>query len=1103
MANTSPTTFHQLELAVTAVKGKFDSLEDIYATKAEVGSPLVAALKADMTDHDKIYVYTGSESGMTSGHWYYWNGSAWADGGVYNSTAFITDETLTLSGQAADSKVVGDKFDVVDETLEDLEERKVDYNATADDLTSGQTKQLLSTTYVEDSEPYIFRTSGGSADIGNIEQGAIVGGSVPWNQLVQNGDFAIKSIWSVSSGMSYTVANNIASIVYPEISGSAVRRIGQYVNLVEDHKYLITFDINSEIAYSQYFSYAGSNGSALSSKNFALPANEWVQVSRIEAAKVSGSNIFLIGRNGAISSEYILKLKNVNIIDLTLLFGTTIADYIYNLEQANAGAGVAWVRRYFPNDFYSYNPGSMESVQVSAHKMVGFNAYNPTTGTARVLGGMAYQITGAYTALAIDGAEITPDADGIFTPSENSTLTVTGGDSTTTCVHLVWSGYRNGEYEEYIEHTYSLDDTLTLRGIPRLDANDKLYFDGDVYKADGTVTRRYGIVDLGTLNWVRTSGGVDDGYIFYALYNTAALPMRCTKYSYAGSAAGNSGAFNKGDKTLSRISSGTRIYIRDDAYTDVATFLAAMQGVMLVYGSPEPTTETALPFAENQTVDDFGTEEYVDYAYEQGLRDVKIPVGHETKYLANLRDKVQHLPSPANGDGLYMIRQEGSQMTLTDTTAITANFADGFDPAKTYETGDPVMYNMNLYLRRQGAASAGEWNPANWARVTVGEYLKLITMLYADTGDWNVIDKIVKSGIAKAVLPVGRQIEDTWSESEDSTVYTVPWDIVHHYDNGDMAIKWHYTTPTGVPFDEPEAVFYAPAGGLAAGQYYIVIGSAYGNGWVVGDKINFTLNSAMDEGDQFVIATATNSDTNPTNARTWRVYAKGSTVVKDTGTTSNSSVGTNLGTIAPESASKTNGIFNSPPRIVYGYNRWSQSAWRQWANSLAPAGEWWEPQNPWDRPPAVAATLRGLLAGFSADFLAVLQPVAVTTALNTVEGLEDATETTYDKIFLPSMTQMYATEQYAEDEPWEYYQTLAAQAGVTGRFKTGSSNVYEVLKNYSIADTTSAVNARLRSAARGNASYTWYVNSTGYFTSATASTAFRGCPACILKKSST
>ena len=80
----------------------------IAALQGAVGSPLVAATAAAMTDHTKIYVYTGSESGKTAGHWYYWNGSAWTDGGVYNSTAVNTDKTLSVSGSAADAKATGD-----------------------------------------------------------------------------------------------------------------------------------------------------------------------------------------------------------------------------------------------------------------------------------------------------------------------------------------------------------------------------------------------------------------------------------------------------------------------------------------------------------------------------------------------------------------------------------------------------------------------------------------------------------------------------------------------------------------------------------------------------------------------------------------------------------------------------------------------------------------------------------------------------------------------------------------------------------------------------------------------------------------------------------
>ena len=80
----------------------------MFATKAQVGTPLVAATAAAMTDQTKIYVYTGNETGYTAGDWYYYDGSAWADGGVYNSSAVQTDTTLSVSGMAADAKETGD-----------------------------------------------------------------------------------------------------------------------------------------------------------------------------------------------------------------------------------------------------------------------------------------------------------------------------------------------------------------------------------------------------------------------------------------------------------------------------------------------------------------------------------------------------------------------------------------------------------------------------------------------------------------------------------------------------------------------------------------------------------------------------------------------------------------------------------------------------------------------------------------------------------------------------------------------------------------------------------------------------------------------------------
>lgn len=87
---------------------------------AYYGSPLVASTVAGMTDHNRVYVYTGSESGYTAGNWYYWNGSAWTSGGVYNAVAVSTDTSLTIAGKAADAKAAGDRLTAAENDLSDV-----------------------------------------------------------------------------------------------------------------------------------------------------------------------------------------------------------------------------------------------------------------------------------------------------------------------------------------------------------------------------------------------------------------------------------------------------------------------------------------------------------------------------------------------------------------------------------------------------------------------------------------------------------------------------------------------------------------------------------------------------------------------------------------------------------------------------------------------------------------------------------------------------------------------------------------------------------------------------------------------------------------------
>ena len=96
-----------------------------------------------------------------------------------------------------------------------------------------------------------------------------------------------------------------------------------------------------------------------------------------------------------------------------------------------------------------------------------------------------------------------------------------------------------------------------------------------------------------------------------------------------------------------------------------------------------------------------------------------------------------------------------------------------------------------------------------------------------------------------------------------------------------------------------------------------------------------------------------------------------------------------------------------------GNNRWSVSNIRQWLNSGGAAGSWWSAQHEYDAPPIAAnvshaagayADAPGFLAGFSADVLQHFTDITNTTNLNNVDG--GGTETTVDKVFLPSFTEM-------------------------------------------------------------------------------------------------
>ena len=86
---------------------------------ARSGNYITATTAAEMDNEDAIYVYTGSETGYNQGHLYYWDGTAFVDGGEYNGARAEIDPTLSHTGKAADAKKTGDAIAELNGSLAD------------------------------------------------------------------------------------------------------------------------------------------------------------------------------------------------------------------------------------------------------------------------------------------------------------------------------------------------------------------------------------------------------------------------------------------------------------------------------------------------------------------------------------------------------------------------------------------------------------------------------------------------------------------------------------------------------------------------------------------------------------------------------------------------------------------------------------------------------------------------------------------------------------------------------------------------------------------------------------------------------------------------
>lgn len=166
-------------------------------------------------------------------------------------------------------------------------------------------------------------------------------------------------------------------------------------------------------------------------------------------------------------------------------------------------------------------------------------------------------------------------------------------------------------------------------------------------------------------------------------------------------------------------------------------------------------------------------------------------------------------------------------------------------------------------------------------------------------------------------------------------------------------------------------------------------------------------------------------------------------------------------------------------RRNYGNNRYSQSNMRQWLNKKGTG--WYSAQHGSDQAPNTANvsynpydTEAGFLSGFTQEFIDAILPTNLTVVKASVDG--GGTETTSDKVFLPSTTEVGLANEggVAEEYKWPLFTSNASrQANPTAQAVSAS--------NY----TNTSLNANspwywwLRTPSAGNVNVVRFVSSDG------------------------
>lgn len=341
-----------------------------------------------------------------------------------------------------------------------------------------------------------YRPTGGNADIGTgtARIKKLLGKSIIWNQLIENGDFsdgvtgwaAYRSTVELANGfvtITPTVTDNTAGYATPENAN---------IKWISGHKYLILAIVKGNVGVN--LSFSAYYGGFQTATTFA-PNGNWERMAKIltitnTEAAFSKLRVSLVQSVDASLRPYYL--RSIMVKDLTDEFGV-----------GKEPATIEEFEELYRLNYYGFNPGTIKNVTATGLKTIGFNQWDEQweLGGYDVNTGAPTNVTDKIRSKNDNPISVFPSTNYYFkTPSGTTgivffyddnlnyisrTYSISNTVFTTPsnarylkfymnepygttynndiCINISWSGYRNGEYEPYWENTLPIPIT-TMTG---------------------------------------------------------------------------------------------------------------------------------------------------------------------------------------------------------------------------------------------------------------------------------------------------------------------------------------------------------------------------------------------------------------------------------------------------------------------------------------------------------------------------------------------------------------------------------------------------------------------------------------------------------------